>query len=529
MLQSIHDKSKSWISIVIIVILILAFAFWGVERIFVSGSREKVVAKVNGVEITQSQFASAYGNLKRQWQQQLGAKFFDNPKLPDQLKQSAMKTLVRQTVLRHTLNKQGYNVSPQALDQMVYSMPFFQVNGQFSSARFQQAITSMGYTESQFLDMLKSNMITDQVRSAIVNSTFVLPNEVAEQKAATRQQRQFTYATVSSADFIKNIKVSSAQIEQYYQQHQAQFKLPEEISIDYIELSPANVRPSIKAPTAAELQQYYQQNSGRYDGKTYQQVASQVRTAFMQQALNKAMSEKTTQLGNLTLEQPGSLQPAAKALGLTVQSTDLFTRAGEKTGILKNAAVVSAAFGNTVLEQESNSDVIDLPNDHFVVLRLKQRKAASVKPLADVRATIEKTLTQQQADKAAQQFAQGIVKDVAQGKTVDQKQLSWQDSGFVTRQDTKINNAIVNKAFLMPLPTQQQASVASLSMSADQYAIIDLKAVKAAPLSSDKQATSANDLTATNAHGQMVYQIYQDGLVKQANVKYYEENIKSVQ
>jgi peptidyl-prolyl cis-trans isomerase D len=526
-LQSIRDKSQSWLVVAIIVVIILTFALWGVQRIFVSGSSEAVVAKVNGTKITQRQLANAYQHSKQQWQQQLGAKFFSQPDLAKQLKQSALESLVNEAVLVNALNKQHFAAAPSQLGQAVASIPAFQENGKFSSARFQQILASMGYTEDQFLQQIKSTMMQNQLRAGIVGTAFALPNEIASASAFASQQRQFSYLIVDAKDFIAKTQVSDQQVQQYYQQNQKDYQLPEKISISYIELSPQAIARTIQ-PTTQQLQQYYQENQSRFNGKTYDQVASQVKAAYVQAQTQKIMTSKTTELGNLTLEQPGSLQSAAKALNLTVESTDLFTRQGEKTGILKNPSVVSAAFGDTVLNQKSNSDVITLSDNSVVVLRLKQQQAAAVKPLSQVSATIKTSLQQQQADKLAQQYSQSIVTAIEKGDTTtnsQQQAVSWQQSGFITQQNTKLNHAVISKAFLLPLPTKTQASVAVVQLSNQQYAVVKLDTVRAGQAATNKTLAS----TIVNDKGQTAYSLYQSGLLKQAKIKYYQQNIEAVQ
>ena len=101
------------------------------------------------------------------------------------------------------------------------------------------------------------------------------------------------------------------------------------------------------------------------------------------------MSEK---FRNLVYEQPDSLVPAAKALGLEVRKSDWFAQTGG-SGIAANPKVVQAAFEPEVLSQARNSDAIEITADTLVAVRVAERRPAGRQPLTQVHAAIERLLS----------------------------------------------------------------------------------------------------------------------------------------
>ncbi len=89
-------------------------------------------------------------------------------------------------------------------------------------------------------------------------------------------------------------------------------------------------------------------------------------------------ADKAGRLTDLTYQDPSTLDSAAKDLGLTVQKTDFFARTGGP-GIAANPNVLKAAFSDTVLVQNNNSDPIELGPNHIVVVRIAERKPATPK------------------------------------------------------------------------------------------------------------------------------------------------------
>ena len=126
------------------------------------------------------------------------------------------------------------------------------------------------------------------------------------------------------------------------------------------------------------------------------------------------MFETSEELRNIAYEQPDSLDPAADALGLNLEVSEWFTRT-EGKGIAGNPAVRAAAFSDEVLQQEFNSDVIQIDDGYLVVLRKNQFQAAEQLQLAEVKAEITEKLLALKSTEKAQGFAEELIKELKDG------------------------------------------------------------------------------------------------------------------
>ena len=116
-------------------------------------------------------------------------------------------------------------------------------------------------------------------------------------------------------------------------------------------------------------------------GKTrsFDEVKPELLKEYADSERERVYSEKAGRLTDLAYQNPSTLEPAAKDLGLTVQKTALFSRAGGE-GIAANPAVAKAAFADSVLVQNNNSDPIDLsPNHATRRVRGLEREGACVR------------------------------------------------------------------------------------------------------------------------------------------------------
>ncbi|HKI80120.1 MAG TPA: SurA N-terminal domain-containing protein, partial [Pseudodesulfovibrio sp.] len=110
--------------------------------------------------------------------------------------------------------------------------------------------------------------------------------------------------------------------------------------------------------------------------KTFAQVKDQLANEYRHDKAEKRFYDMSEKLENLTYEHPNTLQDAAKALGLKIHSTGLFTRGDAKgVEIASSEKVRKAAFGGDVLNNDYNSLPINLTQDRVVVLRKKTYEA----------------------------------------------------------------------------------------------------------------------------------------------------------
>ena len=118
--------------------------------------------------------------------------------------------------------------------------------------------------------------------------------------------------------------------------------------------------------------------------------------------------EQADQLRNLLFEQASSLDAAAEALNLEIRTTGLFSRdAGE--GIASNEVVRAAAFDDVVLNQDLNSELIELGDGMYVAIHKLAFAAAEPKKLETVSEEIKSTLTTERAIAAAEKAGDDIL------------------------------------------------------------------------------------------------------------------------
>jgi peptidyl-prolyl cis-trans isomerase D len=264
MLQTIREYTQGWIAGTIISIIILTFALWGIHSYFVGGAGNNNVAEVNGIPIGKDQLAVAYERLRRQTQIQYGANSPNTPKDETVLKKRALQALIDVEVLKQASYRQGFRVSDRQIDNYLQSMPEFQVDGQFSLQRFQEVLASTLLSISEFLELIKTSLLIDQPRLGIIFTSYALPEEVTYTIALVNQERDIQYIAIPLQYFLAQpMNVSPEQIQAYYTQHQSDFMTPEQVNVEYLQLSLKDLSAKIM-PTETMLKNFYNENINAY-------------------------------------------------------------------------------------------------------------------------------------------------------------------------------------------------------------------------------------------------------------------------
>lgn len=163
-----------------------------------------------------------------------------------------------------------------------------------------------------------------------------------------------------------------------------------------------------------------------------------------------------------------SLLPLANDYELTVEQIDGATRTGSD-GILADAKVREALFGDDVLLEGYNSTTVVTADAEAVVGRLRNRHPAEEQPLSDVRDEVSKAIALQRARDLAENSAFDALGRLAAGdspaEVAEQSGIEWHRADGLTIDGGEPPPAIGELAFKMqaPEPGQRQNDVATLA------------------------------------------------------------------
>jgi peptidyl-prolyl cis-trans isomerase D len=212
--------------------------------------------------------------------------------------------------------------------------------------------------------------------------------------------------------------------------------------------------------------------------RTFDEVKPELVKDYAEGERERVYAEKAGRLTDLTYQDASSLEPAAKALGLDVQKTDLFARQGG-AGIAANPAVIKAAFGDAVLVQNNNSDPIDLSPNHVTVIRIAEHKPSTPKPLDEVRDTVRERIVAERTTKQAKTHADALFAELGKDKTLDAVagNLKVEEQKGIGRDAATLDSKLIGAVFAMPRAQADKPSYRLVDLGGDNYALAQLTGV----------------------------------------------------
>lgn len=211
--------------------------------------------------------------------------------------------------------------------------------------------------------------------------------------------------------------------------------------------------------------------------RPFAEVRAQLEQDYRHKQAEEIFFEQSELLSNLTFENPDSLEPAARALGLQVNMTPYFTR-DNGIGLAANPEVRKLAFSDEVLLQGNNSEVKEIGSNHLVVLRIKDHQESAVRPFAEVQGMIVNQIKQERARAQAKQRGEELIQalqgggDVAQ--LVKEKGLAWQHIGLVKRNDGSVEHDVISKAFRMRPSAEGGKGFGGIVLPSGDYVVVAL-------------------------------------------------------
>ncbi|NID15159.1 SurA N-terminal domain-containing protein [Luteibacter yeojuensis] len=251
------------------------------------------------------------------------------------------------------------------------------------------------------------------------------------------------------------------------------------------------------------------------DAKPFAEVRAQLASDWAKNEGERLYNERAGQLADLAERNPGSLEPAAKELGLEIKTSPLFGHEGGP-GIPADPKFVQAAFADDVLNQGNNSSLVQVDKGDAVVMHLAKHNAAAPKALAEVTDAIRQRILDERVDTMARKHADEVAAELAKGGDVAAlakapvRTLAGVDRSKLGT-FTDVPPAILQQVFTLPHPANGKPSWTAVKTDNGAYALVAVdKVVDGDPSKVEKAQRDA-------LRGQMM-----DAMAQAATLEYIE-------
>ena len=146
-----------------------------------------------------------------------------------------------------------------------------------------------------------------------------------------------------------------------------------------------------------------------------------------------------------------------------------------------HAALRNGAFADDVVSRGLNSRVIEVDDSAFVV-RVKEHRPPTQRPLAEVSDDIRKRLLREKAtDRAREAVAEAMARvssGDASSVVASAYGLQWQLAPSASRGAPGVDSEIIKSAFDLPRPSDEKRAVSSAELGNGHVAVVTVSAVK---------------------------------------------------
>lgn len=243
-------------------------------------------------------------------------------------------------------------------------------------------------------------------------------------------------------------------------------------------------------------------------------VIEEVKAAVKYEKASEEFFELQTTMADLAFEIPDTLEDVAEAVNRPVVVTDLFTR-NSAPSPLNTPFALNNAFSEDFIAEDLNSDIIEVADEHIIVMRIAQHEPQRTQSLDEVRGLVEASLRADLAKEAALAFAQEAVDADDTVATLATQSLNLNAFTGLTRTATDANPVAVDALFTLA----QAGDKAVVDLNNGNAGIVELVAVNATE-ASDEQALIALRNRIAGQRAQDEYQLFVEALKEQAEIVY---------
>jgi peptidyl-prolyl cis-trans isomerase D len=254
---------------------------------------------------------------------------------------------------------------------------------------------------------------------------------------------------------------------------------------------------------------------------SFEEMRPELEARLQRDEASKALVKTVEDLRDLVFNAEDLAGPAGE-LGLEVSRSDPVSR-NQSEGLFANPRLIAAAFSQDALEEGYNSDVIEVDNEHFVVLRVVEHKLPELRPLAEVSESITARLRNEAARESIREVADTLLGRLRSGATIEELALErgyqWQVELASTRNNPALSASLVKRAFELPLPAEGETTFEYIQGPEGDIEVFEL--VEVVPGNAGNLAEGQRQLLErqlVNEYGQQDDQHFQQQLREQADI-----------
>ncbi len=263
MLEALRRGATGIVAKILLGLLIVSFGVWGIADVFTGFSRG-TVATVGNAEITPTD----YERVLRTEIDGLSAETERRITMEEARKEGidrlVLSKMIGQTALREYAAEMNLGLAQDAVvDGLINDPGFAGPDGKFSRGDFENLLSRLGMSESQFLALRRDDDLRQQFSSAVLSSTVAPEAMIAIENAYKNETRNIEFFKIDAAK-ITVPEPDEAKLLAYYNENKAGFMTPEFRRYNVLAAAVSDLKKEVTI-TDEELKASYESEKDTYD------------------------------------------------------------------------------------------------------------------------------------------------------------------------------------------------------------------------------------------------------------------------
>ena len=318
MLESLRSFLSGKTLLIFVTIMAIPFVFFGSSAV---GTIFTTYGKVNGLEVTQSDYNAANNAVNQRMVQAYGEDFSPDQFPDDVLLQMVKEEIITQKTLLSETQDLGIFVSDEDAKKDIMMSPNFQTDSQFDQIAFETSIRTQGYTPNEYIAMVQEGKAKNFLIDALTSSFFTLDSEIVNIAKLIEQERDVSFTKIDFNLLKNGVTADLTEAKSFYDSNSLQFYSDESRSMNYILLDNSKYRSLVEVPQNY-VQEAYSDYLQRLNMRS-EKRASHIMVDLMNYS-SKAEANKTIELAQNKLNEGDSFNEVVLAF-----SEDLISKEEE--------------------------------------------------------------------------------------------------------------------------------------------------------------------------------------------------------
>jgi len=467
MLNLIRQHADSWLVKTILWLIILAFLgtifySWGMGG--ASGSRGGVVATVEGIDISSSEYDKTFNNMINFYRQQFKNQFSEDLIQRLDLKTQALDALIQRKLLLLESANLNIEVSDEELIDHIQSFPAFQKDNTFNKSFYTNYLRFNRLTPLDFEEGQREALMIQKLEKLITGNTLVSKSEVLDAFNNEEESVKLDYIAFAEDQFKDPQPITDENLKKFFAKNKVQFEVPDQIKVEYVKVNPKDFESGIE-PNEEDIQDYYETKVADFRVKKkytashilFQLEPSKIDEKASDEEKQKAAEEAAKKEAEAALKKIKDGGDFAKIAEQLSDDPSSASKGGSLGDFVRGTMVPEFEEALDKLKVGEISEPVKSPFGYHII-RLDGIQEARVKPLSEVKDIVAAKVKETKARQKARRIVKRIYKAAKQGSDFSQaaaeQKAEVKTSEFFSRRKHNIPDVgsvpeFFNTAFLL--------------------------------------------------------------------------------